>query len=542
MKNFILTLCILPIAAFAQNVGIGTATPNSSAMLEVSSTTKGLLVPRMTKVQKSAIASPATGLLIWQTDGIPGFYYNGGMPESPDWYMIGTADENQWKLTGNADINANEHFLGTTTKQPLRFRINNIWAGSIDSAEGTYIGFNAGKNNVVGNVAFGDNALATNETSGGLTAIGRYALEKNRGGNSNTALGVLTLRENITGSWNTAIGSQSMVNNTTGSENVAIGQFSLYNNKGDNNVAVGIYTLGVNEGFNNVGIGNSALRFNTSGSWNIGIGTSALRNTTTGISNVGIGISALNANDTGSSNVAVGSFALNDNKVDNNTALGARSLSDNTFGSHNTAVGADALGNNTTGDYNSAIGFDAGKGNFTGNYNTYLGYNTSTSSTRINATTVGYSALAECSNCLILGSVDGKNSSNVTVRVGIGTTNPQYRLQVGMAGDGSEARANAWNTFSDERFKTNIVPIENALQKISGLHGYFYNWNVGDDQKRQAGFLAQEVERVLPEIVSTDGEGYKSVDYGKMNALLLQAIKEQQVLIDLLMEKVNVKN
>jgi hypothetical protein len=121
--------------------------------------------------------------------------------------------------------------------------------------------------------------------------------------------------------------------------------------------------------------------------------------------------------------------------------------------------------------------------------------------------------------------------------VGVGTVNPQYRLQVGSVGDGSQARANAWNTFSDERFKINIVPIKSALSKIEKLHGYYYNWNTGTDSSRQAGLLAQEVESVLPEIVSTDAEGYKSVDYGKMNALLLQAIKEQQLLINALLEK-----
>ena len=136
----------------------------------------------------------------------------------------------------------------------------------------------------------------------------------------------------------------------------------------------------------------------------------------------------------------------------------------------------------------------------------------------------------------------GKNNAESTVNVGIGTTNPQYRLQVGVMGDGSQARANAWNTFSDERYKTNITTIDHALEKIKALSGYYYHWNTGMDQNRQAGLMAQEVEKVLPEIVSTDSEGYKSVDYGKMNALLLQAIKEQQALIEMLMKKLNVGN
>lgn len=66
--------------ARSQNIGINTTgnTPNASAMLDVSSTTSGLLLPRMTKAQRDAIASPATGLLIYQTDNVPGFYYYNG--------------------------------------------------------------------------------------------------------------------------------------------------------------------------------------------------------------------------------------------------------------------------------------------------------------------------------------------------------------------------------------------------------------------------------------------------------------------------------
>src|SRR5690242_14057221 len=58
--------------------GIGTTTPNSSSLLEIKSTTKGLLIPRMTQAQRNAIHTPAKGLLIYQTDNNPGFYYYDG--------------------------------------------------------------------------------------------------------------------------------------------------------------------------------------------------------------------------------------------------------------------------------------------------------------------------------------------------------------------------------------------------------------------------------------------------------------------------------
>jgi hypothetical protein len=72
-------------------VGIGTTTPSSSAMLDIVSTTKGLLIPRMTGVQKNAISFPATSLLIYQTDGQAGYYYNAGTPGLPNWTNLSTA-------------------------------------------------------------------------------------------------------------------------------------------------------------------------------------------------------------------------------------------------------------------------------------------------------------------------------------------------------------------------------------------------------------------------------------------------------------------
>lgn len=117
-------------------------------------------------------------------------------------------------------------------------------------------------------------------------------------------------------------------------------------------------------------------------------------------------------------------------------------------------------------------------------------------------------------------------------KVGIGTTSPSYLLEVGASGDGTAARANSWQTFSDRRWKTNIAVIDSPLEKLENINGYYYNWKDGKDKSTQVGVIAQEVEEVLPEIVSTDDDGYKSVDYSKLAPLLIEAIKEQQRTID----------
>lgn len=103
-------LFVLQASVFAQ-VGIGTTTPNPSAAVEISATDKGLLIPQMTAAQRRAIANPATGLLVIQTDEPAGFYYNAGTPAAPNWLNLSA-----YKLQQN--INTNGKFIsgdGTNT-------------------------------------------------------------------------------------------------------------------------------------------------------------------------------------------------------------------------------------------------------------------------------------------------------------------------------------------------------------------------------------------------------------------------------------------
>ncbi len=123
------------------------------------------------------------------------------------------------------------------------------------------------------------------------------------------------------------------------------------------------------------------------------------------------------------------------------------------------------------------------------------------------------------------------NNSNRLVilnsgEVGVATYNPSAAFQVGEAGDGTYALANAWNTFSDARFKADIKEIDDALGKIMKLHGVYYRWKIGKDKRRQIGFIAQDVQEVVPELVSSTPEGYLTIDYSKFTPLLVDAIHE----------------
>jgi len=117
--------------------------------------------------------------------------------------------------------------------------------------------------------------------------------------------------------------------------------------------------------------------------------------------------------------------------------------------------------------------------------------------------------------------------------VGIGTTTPAAKLHV--AGN---IKTNTINETSDARFKKNIQSIDTPLSKVLSLRGVYFYWDLDNpdvqeiDSSKQIGMIAQEVEKILPELVNTDANGYKSVEYSRVVAVLIEAMKEQQKTID----------
>ncbi len=128
--------------------------------------------------------------------------------------------------------------------------------------------------------------------------------------------------------------------------------------------------------------------------------------------------------------------------------------------------------------------------------------------------------------------------------IGMGTLIPTVRLQVN-----GDIIANSIAGSSDIRFKKNIRTVENALDKVKSLRGVYFNWNKDAFPDRyfgaqdELGFIAQEVEKVVPEIVTKENtkDEYRSVKYDKLVALLVEAIKEQQKQIDSLKIEVSKK-
>lgn len=122
-----------------------------------------------------------------------------------------------------------------------------------------------------------------------------------------------------------------------------------------------------------------------------------------------------------------------------------------------------------------------------------------------------------------------------TGNVGVGSTksSPNHRLEV----DGNVG-ATSFIYTSDETLKNNVQVLKNSLDKISSLEGVSFDWK--KDGSKEIGLIAQDVEKVVPELVVTGSDGIKSVKYGNIVALLIEAVKEQQAEIDVL--KVELEN
>jgi hypothetical protein len=259
---------------------------------------------------------------------------------------------------------------------------------------------------------------------GGSTFFGFEAgLNDNLNNRNNTFIGYQAGRSNTSGYYNTALGFQALYSNTTGGTNIAIGNYALYSNT---------------TAYSNIAIGYLALFYNTTGGTNIALGNYALYYNTTGGYNTAIGNYALYYNTTGYYNTAMGNYALYSNTTGYyNTAIGYSALLFNTTGLQNTAIGNYALSYNTTGGYNTAVGSHAGSyiadgatPNAASTNSIYIGALTKASfSGATNEIVIGYNAVGAGSNSVVLGN-DSITKTILKGNVGIGTTNPQAKLEV----------------------------------------------------------------------------------------------------------------
>ena len=410
--------------------------------------------------------------------------------------------------------------------------------------------------NTDSNIAIGKDVLRSVTGGSYLTAVGHEALNSNTTGYNNTAIGSAALKANTSGLANTSIGSNSLQSNTTANFVTAVGNHALrYNTTGGNNTAVGSGALEFNTtGELNSAFGYDALKKNTTGSRNTATGVNALVENTTGSGNVATGFNSLKTNTTGSNNTATGqnSLALNTTGYDN-TALGESALYPNTTGYRNTAVGQGALKNNSTGFENSALGEGTLANNTTGQYNSAFGRESLHNSNGDNNTAIGWRAgfqtgsnntsvgwqagyTAGTNNTAIGSGADfGANLTNATAIGYQANASASNSIRLGNASVTVIGGQVAWTAASDSRIKKNIVNSTYGLATVLKLRPVEYNLTSND--LKQVGFIAQEVQKLVPEVV-TGKEGDLSkgeilgITYSNLVPVLTKAIQEQQKQIE----------
>jgi hypothetical protein len=260
---------------------------------------------------------------------------------------------------------------------------------------------------------------------------------------------------------------------------------------------------------------------------NTAVGTEALLDLTTGQDNTALGFRALTENAQGNLNTAIGSTALRNNRVGNrNTATGDAALFDNAAGNNNTANGYHALRSNK-GNNQTAVGSGALQNTTTSGNNTALGYesgkNLSIGTDNID---VGNRGVADDSGTIRIGSSDQTRTFIAGIHGAVLTGGgPVVVNNVGQLG----------RAASSERFKEKIQPMGNESEAILALRPvtFRYKKEIDPQGMLQFGLVAEEVEKVNPDLVVRDSEGKPyTVRYDAVNAMLLnEFLKEHRKIV-----------
>jgi hypothetical protein len=481
----------------AGNVGIGTTSPR--AMLDITGTSSQAV---LSSEMISAVADR-------------NFSSNTG-----DW--TGT----NWTIGSNVDTHTSGTNALTLTNSALSsaptsgnlyqvtFTVNTTFAGNITPSIGSANG------NVVGSALGSDTEVQI------ITATGAGALTFTPDAN-----------------WTGTITNVSVMQLTPSS---AIQVFR----SSDSTDGLEIRSGGVGQTTNTF-MGLGAGESNVTGNRNSAFGEFALLSNTTGFRNTAVGSVALDSNTTGIQNTALGVSALQDNTIGtDNTSVGYRSMLVNISGGTNTAIGESALQSLTAGSDNVALGYRAGLNITTGSNNIMIGYNiNATSSSAMNTLNIGN---------LIFGiGINGTGNTVSSGNVGIGTSTPYSRLQVTgpdtastsafavvnsassteftVYDTGNAVLAGSLTQNSDQRLKTNISDLDgsSSLAEINALNPVTFNWI--DPAKRsvpQFGFIAQQVQQIFPNLVSTTSptaltpDGTLSLNYIDLISPIVAAIQE----------------
>jgi hypothetical protein len=354
--------------------------------------------------------------------------------------------------------------------------------------------------------------------------LGNYSGQSITSGSFNALVGFQSGRSLSTGNYNVFVGSEAGYFNQDGQYNTFLGYQAGYNNIGG---------AGIWEGEFNTFLGYQAGYNSTSGHRNIAIGYRAGYGYSTNRYNICIGEETGSALATGQGNVIIGTYA---GEVLNS-------------GEGNVLLGLDAGYTATTATDNVMIGLASGRAS-NGNGNVFIGKYSGYGETGNDKFVIenNYTGSDNASNALIYGDFNSntlRTNSNMGINYpgvsgyGLIIEVPSYQTKyyalyiMGSA----YASGGTWQA-SDKSMKSNIKTCANALETVKKLRGVTYDWNPelienkGLQKGTQIGVIAQELETVLPGLVREDMEGNKAVNYDEITPLLIEAIKEQQKMID----------
>jgi hypothetical protein len=328
--------------------------------------------------------------------------------------------------------------------------------------------------------------------------------------------------DDLTNNYNVFVGYGAGYSNTTGYQNFGLGWNALYSNNGNQNSGLGSY----------------ALYSNTTGLKNSAVGSACLLANTTGNENSAIGFNALRFNTTGSYNLSLGNISLYRPNASNTVAIGYAAGFGVLGASHqnNVVIGYKSGYSLNTGSNNLFLGYQSGYSLATGSNNIVIGYNTNLPTTD-SSSTISIGNLIYATG---LTNFASPSSSVSAGNVGIGTTTPAYKLDVA----GTVNASGGYTQVSDIKFKKDITAIESPLNKILNIKGVSYSFKTDEYKDRgfsegtHYGVIGQEIEKVLPEVVKENPDGDKSVSYTEIIPVLIEAVKEQQKVIEELKAKI----
>ncbi|NNF34565.1 MAG: tail fiber domain-containing protein [Saprospiraceae bacterium] len=484
---FLLSICLISVSFNAQSVGINTEDPHPSAILDINSNSKGLLIPIMDSTARKGIVTPDTGLLVYDTTAFSFYYWRDTAWRSlsfPNMIQDTDGDTKIWMeknhdedwIRFNLDGKEKMFLAQNSFNHPLLY----LRSPKFNTAVGSFAG------------------VSVNGVSGvsGLD------------GGSNSFFGWSAGRNTSSGHSNVFLGTGAGLNNTIGLQNVFIGSGAGFDSEESiGNIFVGYSTGAKNEGSNNIFIGNQAGINDTIGNNNIYLGNSTGSQNPDGTYNVIVGQASANFMEEGSKNTILGGLAGNLAKATHeNTYLGYQAGAADTIGIMNTIIGAYA-GANMNGTGNVFIGYESGQ-NYNGNNHLVI-ENIATTQPLIY----------------------GKFADN---RIGINwdtTVNMTTAFNVNGKALKTDGSGN-WLFTSDKRLKTNINSLDGdkILKQLEGLEGVTYNWNSNPINKhksseKQYGFIAQDIQKLWPEKVHKGEDGYLTASYGDFDPMIIEAIK-----------------